>query len=312
MNYIFRPLQAEDYTEVTEIYNSQKESHHRVNPDYFARAEERARGGSFLGFLVAVQDGEVVAAGQIGERLDDKAPGRYWAEFHVREDHRGEGMDSALFDAAVQLLEDRVQQCVWTSLREDFVPAAEYLRERHFEEQFRSWGVDLNLARFNTMDFAGYEQSLALRGIEIRRYAELAGDAQPDAKLADLQATLEEDAPHHEPIIPKRHPTPNHPRMLLDCFVVAVHDGKYVGTASLLAHSRSGRIAGSGLVGVLPEFHNQGIGTALRASTCAWAKEHEYEEVNAGGAGANISMIKITRRIGFKVEPHWVTFARDL
>lgn len=82
--------------------------------------------------------------------------------------------------------------------------------------------------------------------------------------------------------------------------------------ASLTREERSPTFAGSGLAGVRREYRNRGIGTALMAHACAWAKEHGYAEVNAGGAGVNAPMLKVIRRIGFDVEPAWITFAKFL
>lgn len=192
------------------------------------------------------------------------------------------------------------------------MPAAGYLSDRSYEEQFRSWGANLDLAVFNPSAFGSIAEAVAQQGIELRKYADLDTDAAREEKLAALQAELEDDAPHHEPIIPRRHPTPQHPRMLLDSFVVAVHEGQYIGMASLIGQPRFPAVPGSGLVGVKREFRSRGLGTALIASTSTWAKEQGYEEVNAGGAGVNTPVLKVIRRIGFDVEPAWITFARFL
>lgn len=312
MNYLIRPLQAEDYPEVTEIYNSQNEPHHHLSVEELRRSDERAQNSYYHRLLVAVEDGKVIATGQFGERPGDNPPGKFWAWFHVREDRRGQGVDTALYDAALEVLAVREPRNLWACIREDFVPAAGYLSDRSYEEQFRSWGANLDLAGFKPSAFGSYTEVVAQQGIELRKYADLDADPVRDEKLAVLQSELEDDAPHHEPIIPKRHPTPQHLRMLLDSLVVAVHEGQYVGMASLIGQPRFPEVPGSGLVGVKREFRSRGVGTALVASTSAWAKAHGYEEVNAGGAGLNTPMLKVIRRIGFDVEPAWITFARFL
>lgn len=312
MKYQIRPLQAEDYPEVTEIYNSQNEPHHHLTEEELRGSHARAEERSFHRVLSAAYDGEVIAMGQFGERAGDNPPGKFWAWFFVREDRVGTGVDTALFDAALEQLADREPKSVWTCIREDFVPAAAYLSERAYQEQFRSWGASLELADFVPHEFDGFKDALTRRSIVLRTYAELSDDPGRDAKLAALQAELEDDAPHCEPIIPKRHPAPGDPKTLLDSYVVAVHDGSYVGLASLTNQPRFPTVAGSGLTGVKREYRNQGIGTALLAHTSAWAKERGYEEVNGGGAGANAPMLKAIRRTGFEVEPAWVTFAKYL
>jgi hypothetical protein len=92
--------------------------------------------------------------------------------FFVCEDHQGQG-DSAVFDAAVKRLAERNPKSLWTCVREDFVHAPGYLRERRYEEQFRSRGAHLDLARFNPKAFDRYRDVLISQGIELRTYAEL-------------------------------------------------------------------------------------------------------------------------------------------
>ena len=286
MNHQIRPLIAEDYPAVTRIYNAQNEPHHQTTEQELRSSYERAQERSFFRLLTAVQDGDVSAYGQFGERAGDNPPGKYWAWFFVRPDRVGQGADTALHDAAVDILADRDPKSLWTCIREDFVPAASYLGERDYEEQFRSWGANLDLAGFDPAAFQPYRSALAERGIELelgdiaselRTYAELVSDPQRDAKLAELQAELEEDAPHHEPIIPKNHPTPQHPKVLLDSYVVAVDGDRYVGLASLTGQKDWPTVPGSGLTGVRREYRGQGIGTALLAHTSTWAKEQGYD-----------------------------------
>ncbi len=186
MRFAIRPLQAEDYPATTEIYNGQNEPDHHVTNEELQRSDTRASERIFYRVLSAVQDGEIIARGQVGERPDDDRPGSYWAWFFVREDHRGKGVDSALFDAALDLLAERDPHSLWTCAREDFVPAAAYLRERGYEEQFRSWGAHLDLTRFRSEAFVGYWNALAPLGIALRSYADLTLDLDRDDKLAGL------------------------------------------------------------------------------------------------------------------------------
>lgn len=312
MSYSIRPLQAEDYPATTDIYNQNNEPHHQVSNDELRRSDERSMQRPDFHLLSAVENGEVIGRAQFGERQVDNPPGKFWAWFFAREDRLGVGVDTALFDMAVEILQDRDPESIWTCIREDFVPAAAYLSECGYEEKFRSWGANIDLEGFDANAFRPYQHTLAQAGIELRKYTELASDPERDQKLAALQAELEEDAPHHEPIVPKHHPKPDHPRMLIDSYVVAVHNGEYVGMASLTDQPRFPTVAGSGLVGVRAAYRGHGLGTALVAHTTAWAKRQGYTEVNGGGAGTNAPMLKVIRRIGFDVEPAWITFATSL
>lgn len=312
MRITIRLSQPEDYQALTDIYNAQNEPHHLLTENELRSADERAHERNYFRRLSALVDGEVVGTAQFGERPSDNAPGKFWGWFFVRPDYCNEGVDTALWDEALSLLSGRHPRSLWTCIREDFVPAAGYLEERSYQEQFRSWGANLDLERFNPDRFERYTAAFNSRGIQLRTYHQLGGDSRRDEKLLALQAEIEEEAPHFEPIIPRNHPNISHPDMLLDSFFVAVHEDDYVGMASLTKPGRFPTVPGSGLTGVRREFRNQGIGTALKAHTAAWAKQQGYSEVNAGGAGANAPMLVVNRRIGFDVEPAWITFAKFL
>ena len=313
MKFTIRPTRPEDYPALVEIYNDQNEPHHQLTEDELRGAHERARSRRYCHHLTALVDGEVVGYGDIGERPPDNPPGKFWGWFFVRRDLQGEGIDSALWDEALSRLNDRGPRKIWTCVREDFVAAARYLEERSYQEQFRSWGANLDLGEFAPERFEQYSKGLRDRGIEFRTLDDLASDSLRDDKLMALQAELEEDAPYFEPVIPKRHPSIEDEEMLRESIIVAVHEDEFVGVASL--HDKQPRfpdVAGCGLTGVKEEFRNSGVATALMVCTAAWAKDRGYREVNAGGAGTNAPMLKVIRRLGFDVEPAWITLARSV
>lgn len=312
MSLTIRPLKAEDYPATTEIYNAQNEPDHRLSDDQLRASDERLRQQGFHLLLSAVDNGELIGRGQISAWPDDEEPGKLWTWFFVREDRRGTGVDSAIFDAGLELLAGREHTSLWTCIREDFLPTFEYLRERGYEERFRSWGAHLDLNDFDSRALATYRNALTECGVTLCAYEELASDPSRDAKLSALQAELEEEAPHFEPIIPKRHPKPTDPGVLRGSHVVAVVNGEYAGMASLTGQEGSSTMAGSGLIGVKREYRDRGIATALLAHTSAWAKERGFAEMNAGGAGTNAAMLKVIRRVGFEVEPAWITLAKFL
>ena len=310
MQITIRPTVPEDLPVLTGIYNEQNEPHHQATEQELRRGYDRARQRGDLR-LTALVDGRAAAMGQAGVRADDAEPGKYWAWFFVRSDLRNRGVDTALWDEVVSRL-DRPRS-IWTCVREDFVPAAGYLVERGYVEQFRSWGANLDLGRFDPGRFIRYEEELARHRIRLLDYRDLEDDPRRDEKLAALQAELEEDAPAFDPIVPRRHASVHDEDTNIDSLIVAVRGEEYVGMTSLLGGSpRFQEVAGSGITGVRRGYRNLGIATALKARTASWAKARGYSAINAGGAAANGAILAVNRRIGFDVEPYWMTLARQL
>lgn len=312
MSITIRTVRPEDYPALTDIYNSQNEPHHHLTEHELRESDRRANERVFYRRLIALVNGEVVGTGQFGERPSDNPPGKYWAWFFVRSDYQNKGVDTALWDEALSLLGEREPASLWTNVREDFVASAGYLRDRAYQEQFRSWGANLDLSKFDAGEFKHYTDRLSSHGIELHTYEELASDPRRDEKLVALQVEVEQDAPHFEPIIPKRNPTVKDRDTLLDSVIVAVRGNEYLGMASLLKPRRFSSVPGSGFTGVKASYRNLGVATALKALAATRAQRQGYSEVNAGGAGANNAILKVNQRLGFATEPAWITYAKFL
>lgn len=67
-----------------------------------------------------------------------------------------------------------------------------------------------------------------------------------------------------------------------------------------------------GLTGVVRAWRNRGVATALKARTVQIARELGCRELNAGGGGVDTPMLRVNRKLGFEIEPAWITFAKKL
>jgi GNAT superfamily N-acetyltransferase len=95
---------------------------------------------------------------------------------------------------------------------------------------------------------------------------------------------------------------------ILDSCHVAVEAGdSYVGIASMRGKQGEDHL-GCGFTGVSRDRRNLGVATALKARALAVAKEQVCLEANAGGGGGDGAMQRVNRRLGFEIEPAWITF----
>lgn len=310
MTLILRTARPDDYPAIATIHNAQNEPDFHASPERLRAGDERSaeRDPTFRRY-VAVADGDVIATGDLRSTWDGETqPGRTWTLLCVREDHRHRGVDVRLLHHALQEATVPVQE-VWTCIREDFVPAAGFLEPEGFEEQFRSWGAHLELSAFDPTQFEPLVRELERDGIRLVGYHDLADDPERDRRLVDLQRELEEDALAFEPIIPRTHDDVTSPDTLLDATVVAVApDGAYVGIASLVGDATSTHL-GCGFTGVARTYRNRGIATALKARVAQIAQAIGCTELNAGGGGVDTAMQRVNRKLGFEIEPAWITFA---
>ena len=310
MTPLIRSARPDDYPAITRIHNAQNEPDFHTTPEGL-RAHDGSSASKDPAFrrLVADASGEVLASGYFRAIWHgEPEPGRYWVGLHVREDHRHEGLDVRLLHHAIAGVTDPVRE-VWTVIREDFVPAAGFLEPEGFEERFRSWGAHLDLHTFDPARFEPLTQALEADGIRIVPYHDLAGDPDRDGELEALQREVEEDVVAFEPVIPKRHELLSEPGSILDGAVVAVTpDGSYVGLASLQGEAGDPELY-CGFTGVARGYRNRGIATALKARSAGVAQELGGHDLGAGGGGVDTPMIRVNRKLGFDIEPAWITFS---
>ena len=192
------------------------------------------------------------------------------------------------------------------TVRADFLKGAPFL-QFGFTETFRSFGTHLELADFEPKRFSQLEGKLKEKGITLKSYAELEGDPSRAAKLEAIQLQALADLPRYEPVVSASLDYTD--RRLWEPFFVALRADEYLGFASLDGRP-DGSVAHFDASGVSRSERRQGIGLALAAKLAAWAKQSGFTELNDGGARANAAHIGILERLGFELEPDWVTFEK--
>ncbi len=310
MTPIIRSARPDDYPAVASIHNAQNEPDFHATPERLRASDESsAEHDRAFHRYVAEMDGTVIATGDLRSTwAGETHPGRTWTLLCVRDDHRHQGFDVRMLHHAIREAPEPVRE-VWTCIREDFVPAAGFLESEGFIEQFRSWGAHLDLSAFDPAHFEPLVSKLEHGGIRHAAYHDLAGDPDRDRRLVDLQCELEEDVLAFEPVVPRRHADVTSADTLLDATVVAVApDGRYVGLASLVGDA-AGTHLGCGFTGVAHAYRNRGIATALKARVAQIAKGMGCVELNAGGGGVDTPILRVNRKLGFEIEPAWITFA---
>jgi GNAT superfamily N-acetyltransferase len=257
---------------------------------------------------------DIIAMGYIRANWSGTVqPGRYWLGLFVRPDHRGQGVDLAMLRRAereVIASSDDPREFA-SCIRQDFIEAAGYLEPERFEERFRSWGAHLDLGSFDACRFEPSIERLRRSGVRLASYRDLAADPERDRRLVALQRELERDVLAFEPIIPRRSFDVTDAETLLDtCFVAIDPDGSYIGIASAFGKPGAHGV-GSAFTGVARPYRGRGIATALKSRTAGAARALGYLDMNAGGGGVDTPMMRVNRKLGFEIEPAWLTFVSE-
>ena len=311
MPLIVRPIEELDYPSAAKIHNRQNE------PDMFMTAEQMQQRDTSgheeipeYARLVAESNGSVVGTATITSRWGGLVePHRYWMLVATHEDFRHQGVDAAMIYGLLETVKQGEPHQLWTCIREDFVPAVEFLKPFGFAEAFRSWGSHFDVQAFDFGRFRPLVEKLESTGIRFSTYAAL-DDAGRESKLLTLHRQLEEDAPHYEPIIPKGFEDIRQAVIPDESCFVALDGDKIVGMACL--NTEYPDHLQNGLTGVHRAYRNRGIATALKALVANFAKEHGHTDINAAGSGENQAMQRVNRKLGYDIEPPWITYKSEL
>lgn len=308
-----RAARPEDYPALAEIHNQQNEPDWHTTPERLATADERhAAASPHFRRLLMVDAGQLVATGTIHPDFGDPpAPGRRWVYLYCHPDHRGRGYDRQLLARALELDPGWVTE-VTTTIRADFVGMTSFLEEEGFGELYRTWGSHLDLSRFEAQAFEPLVAELERQGVRLVAYDSLPTSPELEARVIAFQREAEEDAVAFEPVIPRRQDDLRSEYAMPHTLSLALRgEEEIIGMASLVGPPR-GRMIESGFTGVARPYRNRGIATALGARTAAIAKELGFLHLNAAGAGVDTPILRVKRRLGYVIEPAWITFAKVL
>jgi len=263
---------------------------------------------------MAEWDGVTVAFGDYVQSAGMYHPQKFSVGVSVHPEFQGRGIGSTLYRHVMEALEPFDPILLRAGVREDRARAVRFLQDRGYREVMREWESRLDSAAFDPTPFAGVEEGVRARGVEIRILRELESDPGRDRKLYELDFLLEQDVPatdvktqpEFEPWVRR---SLEHPCALPDAWFVAVHNGAYVGYSNLWA-SQAGEMLYTGLTGVRREYRRQGIALALKLRAVRYAQEQGGREVRTWNEVRNEGMLAINQRLGFVRQPAWIEFEK--
>ncbi len=296
MHLEIRLAQPQDYTAIAALHNADNEPHFHKSAEALERSDSKNTDGGRLVALVA-------------DRIVGTAVYWYWSDvnaFRIGIHCPDETINMALLRELEGRVGTRAQRLLST-VRSDFLANAHYLA-LGFREVFRSFGAELELRNFDASKFEVLEPKLMEQNVRIVPRSDwTASDAE--AQLQALQLEFNQDIPSYEPVVTNT--MDYRDRRLLEAFWVALHGDRCIGFTSLDAQPE--RItAYFDASGVARGWRQKGVGLALAARAVAWAKAQGFSEFNDGGAKANVGHWRTLERLGFELEPDWVTFEKVL
>lgn len=311
MALIIRAVQNADYPTLALIHNSQNEPDWHLTAARMQQRDERfATKIPEYTRVVAERASEVVGTASITSHWGGLyEPHRYWVDSATHEQHRHTGVDNVMIEALLEHVQAGKPKQLWTCIRADFVPMVEFLNTFNFSEEFRSWGSHLDVQAFDIAAYLPQKQQLEAEGIRFCSYLEL-DEANREQDLVSFHKQIEDDVPFYEPIIPKERDDIRADNIPDESCFVALDGNNIVGMASLDTAVEG--LLQNGLTGVHRNYRNRGIATILKALVANYAKTQGEVDINAAGSGDNQSMRQVNEKLGYVIEPAWITFKANL
>ena len=253
-------------------------------------------------WMVEVEE-RPVAWGEYTQRIHKYHPHKFFLQLFVHPTYQNQGIGSKLYTHILEALQPFEPVQIRTQIREDQPQSVRFLQQRGFREEQRKWESRLDLTTFDLGPYLGVEQRLSEQGTVLKTLEELAIDPERDRKLYALDWQIRQDVPAPEP----RRPISfelfcarflYHPEIVPEAFIVAVHNGEYVGL-SFMGAQPSSKLISTGLTGTLRSYRHMGIATALKLRGIRYAQQLGYAVLRTVNDALNVPMLSINRRMGF-------------
>ncbi|GGJ89397.1 GNAT family N-acetyltransferase [Deinococcus aquiradiocola] len=194
-------------------------------------------------------------------------------------------------------------------VREDHRPQVAFLTAAGWRNAYQSWGAQLDLTAFTFTPFRPLEERHYLAGTEVHRFAADDRAAPWDALHALYRQGLQ-DAPRN-PTTTHDADTPAYFReMVAGGQVFAALHGTQV--RSYTALTVDGRGVASEHTATRPQDRSRGLATLVKATALDWAAREGFRTAGTGGTVANLPMLRVNARLGYRTEAMWLTWVRTV
>lgn len=315
MSHLIRPFHKSDYPAIVEIGN-------RLYPEYPSTEESQrfmddSRGTKekFARFVVE-KAASVIAYGQYFQHSHTFHPQIFDLQIDVDPDHVGRGIRRELYEILLSEIRQFDPKKLRSFTRVDFDRAVEFYKSLGFVETMRAWESRLDVASFNFSSYEGHIEKVEENGIKLVPLSEIPRSEERDRALHELDNELGADVPSLDPFTPLDYEhflqrVIDRPELFPEAFWIALDGDRYVGSSTLWKSMASDHLY-TGLTGVRRDYRRRGIALALKLKTLEIAKKAGCPTVRTWNESNNRAMLSINEAMGFKKQPAWINFAKEL
>jgi ribosomal protein S18 acetylase RimI-like enzyme len=315
-----KKMEIKPFTGSDEDYRAVFQIDSAAFPDYLMsesewRHEDQMRpAGRFFHRDLILQDGSPVAFGDYGQSAD---PEKYFVYITFHPEKEEPSLRRAYLEHVLAVLQAHKPAVLLSGALSSHEWVVRFLEANGFEEVMREPSSLLEVASFDWAVFTPVFHQVEAAGIRILPLGVLL-DRDPEAwrKLHTLYEELLADVPSRVPFENKtfeafvQHFTDDPGYNPASCFI-ALDGESFVGMCRGRRNvSDEGQVV-NGITGVLAAYRRRKIATAMKIALIRYARETGVASIITFNEAGN-PMYQLNLALGFKPQPAWISFERQL
>ncbi len=241
-------------------------------------------------------------------------PGEFYVWVAVDPSRRGQGIGSALYGDALAFMNTQGAVCLRSEVREDCPAGRQFASRRGFTEDRQLFESVLELSQFDESPHLPLLERLEAEDVRFFSMADVPDEEESLRRLYEVNRATAFDIPGQ-----KEFPDFAEFQAMVrrgDWYLpqgqlVAAVGETWVGLAAVQWMPEAGEVYHL-MTGVLREYRGRGIARALKIQAIRYARSLGARLVRTNNDSANLAIIAVNRRLGYRPEPGKSLLVADL
>ena len=236
--------------------------------------------------------------------------GTFMLVFDLSADVWPDGIGGLLFRRVLDELAAHSPEAVLSYLQDSHRQMIELVESHGCAAEMRERRYSLDMATFDLERYADLDEHLASQGIGIASLAELGATDEVLHGVWQLECEIHPDLPgagdSSGPTYDDFRALIGRPAVLHEAYLVAIHDGEYVGLTSVERSDEE--TVESGHTAIVRGWRRRSIARALKVRNIRWCAENGIRSMETEIVTTNHSMIGLIDELGFQPGETWIWY----